>query len=234
MIDCSGLTAIVADRADHGLPGLLETLGMRAYAAETASQAAEMCRVRCVDLVFADVLTGGPQLLLSLRRNYGIVRPGCALTCIGGFPAQDAGFPVLVRPYTQEALAALIGQMLDQALEIDGALALRIDALLTRLGVPETPGRRYLGRAVGMAVCDSRLSSRLSAKLYPRIAAQCGANPAQVERAIRRCIDQAWSRGSINEQYALFGNTIDAQRGKPTIAQMIARCADILRLEEFL
>jgi hypothetical protein len=44
-------------------------------------------------------------------------------------------------------------------------------------------------------------------------------------------IEVAWRTGEIDEQARIFGDTIDARRGRPTCGEMIAQLADILRWE---
>ena len=109
--------------------------------------------------------------------------------------------------------------------------AARLEALLTALGVPEHPGRLCLYRAVELCWADRRRLSALRAALYPAVARPMGLTPEQVERAIRHVIDGAFRSGAIEEQHRIFGDTIDARRGKPTSGEMIAQLADILRWE---
>ena len=60
-----------------------------------------------------------------------------------------------------------------------------------------------------------------------------GRNPLEIRLllAMRHAIDVAWRTGEIEQQQAIFGDTIDARRGKPTCGEMIALLADILRWE---
>ncbi len=55
--------------------------------------------------------------------------------------------------------------------------------------------------------------------------------PSRVERAIRHAIEVAWTRGSMDTNNEMFGNTISATKGKPTNSEFIAMTADKLRLE---
>lgn len=235
MIDFDGMSAITVEIADRGLDSILSQTGLRVYPARDASQAMRFVSQRSIDFAFVDLLLpgmGGTDLLQQLQRISG-VRPGGALTCVQGFPAPETEFPLLTRPYTADAVQALLPRLLPEA-RLTEAEQARISSMLERLGIPPHPGREYLCIAIGMTINDPRLSGKLSKRLYPAISAHTGATPAQAERAIRHCIDTAWKRGSAEEQYRLFGNTIDAQRGKPTVGEMIARSADIIRLEESL
>lgn len=237
MIQHSLRTAIVVETKDHGLCGILTRLGVSAIPARSADEALDISRQRIIDLAFADILLpgmGGAALLHALAHAQPGICPGCVLTAIAGFPAHEIEFPLLTRPCTPEAVQRLLDDLLPENRSIPPQTQTRILALLDRLGVPGHAGRTHLARAIGMTMYDSRLSGQLSRRIYPALSKQSGAAAAQVERAIRHCIDTAWRKGSVEEQYRIFGNTIDAQRGKPAIAQMIARCADILRLEESL
>ena len=109
--------------------------------------------------------------------------------------------------------------------------AARLEQLLTRLGLPNREGRAFLNKAILCAWQDGRLLQALTKRLYPMVAECFGVDAKKVERDMRRTIEYAWKYGAIDEQYAIFGGTIDAQRGKPTCGEMIAQLADILRLE---
>ena len=78
---------------------------------------------------------------------------------------------------------------------------------------------------------DRRLLRALKAALYPRACLGTGLTPVQAERAIRHVIDVAWREGAIEQQHRIFGETIDARRGKPTCGEMIAQLAEELRWE---
>ena len=60
-----------------------------------------------------------------------------------------------------------------------------------------------------------------------------GMTPAQAERAIRYVIDAAWRTGAMEEQNRIFGDTIDARRGRPPCGEMIAQLAEHLRWEGY-
>lgn len=230
------LTALIVDPRDRGLAAILENLEIRVLKADSGPQALQTAAAFPIDLVFADaVCTGMPPeaLFRTLQQRFIRTKPGCALTCLRGFPVLTDDFPVLYYPFSAEETSRILPQMLAQTRYSDPQLLTRASALLSQLGVPENSGKTYLCTAIALALSDASLLERLSARLYPPVAAQHETTPAQVERAIRRCIDAAWNRGPSDVQYRLFGNTIDPQRGKPTIGQMIARCADILRLEGF-
>lgn len=235
MVEFAGMTAIVVEATDHGLLPMLKPLGIRAKTARVYPETLQLLSDENVDFVIADALLpglDGPALLKQIGEMRALrVRPGRILTCIGGFPA-DGALRVLARPFGMAALTeALRAELPENRARSEGA-DVRIHSLLDRLGIPEHRGRACLADAVWMALNDARLSGQLSRRVYPALALRHDLKAAQAERAVRHCIDVAWKRGSVEEQYRLFGNTIDAQRGKPTVGEMIARVADILRLEE--
>ena len=106
-----------------------------------------------------------------------------------------------------------------------------LEELLDALCVPEHPGRGCLKSAVALAWADRRRLSALKAYLYPEAARQSGLKGAQCERAICHVIDCAFRTGEIERQHEIFGDTIDARRGKPTGGEMIAQLAEELRWE---
>ena len=103
--------------------------------------------------------------------------------------------------------------------------------LLDRLGVPEHFGREALYRAAALCWRDRRRLANLRDRVYPDAGRPFGRTGAQVERAVRHVIDAAWRTGAMDEQQRIFGDTIDARRGRPTCGEMIAQLADILRWE---
>ena len=99
------------------------------------------------------------------------------------------------------------------------------------MGIPQHCGREYLIRAIEIVWLDERLLKALSKRVYPAVAEQFGVEVRHVSRAMRHVIDAAWRSGEMEAQYKIFGDTIDARRGCPTLSEMIAQIADILRWE---
>mgnify|MGYP004615268435 CR=1 FL=1 len=107
-----------------------------------------------------------------------------------------------------------------------------VESRLRLLGVAlETAGGRYLAKAIVLCARDYRCFGRLSTQVYPMIAREYGAGSAAVERLMRYAIESAWLRGDIEMQYTIFGNTVDASKGKPTNSEFIAQITEALRLE---
>lgn len=107
------------------------------------------------------------------------------------------------------------------------ARSARLEGLLDRLGVPCHKGRDVLTRAVALTWRDrENIRNICSAAGEP-----FGMTGKQAERALRHVIEAAWRGGKMEEQQSIFGDTIDARRGRPTCGEMIAHLADILRRE---
>ena len=134
-------------------------------------------------------------------------------------------------PLTAQALQTALDALSALPVSLPEVKAARLEALLDALGIPEHPGRACLASAVALAWADRRRLHELRNRLYPAVARQLGMQSTQAERAIRHVIDAAWRTGEIEQQHKIFGDTIDARRGKPTSGEMIAQLADILRWE---
>ena len=80
-------------------------------------------------------------------------------------------------------------------------------------------GTKYLELIICLRVlgCGGSLS-----ELYSACAETMKTSPSAVEKSIRYAIEKAWERSSPYMQYYLFGNTVDASKGKPTNAEFIA------------
>jgi len=94
------------------------------------------------------------------------------------------------------------------------------------------PGTLYLAEATMLMALDAKLMRSLTGELYPMVAERFRVSPLNVEHAMRRAIESAWSGSAMERQHALFGNTIDARRGKPTAGEMIGRLAELARVKE--
>ena len=108
----------------------------------------------------------------------------------------------------------------------------RIEEKLRDLSInPGLTGFHYLADAIELCARDQSCFRKLTTQVYPAVGCRRHAGRAAVERLIRHAIEAAWLNGDIEKQYACFGNTIDAARGKPTNSEFIARVTEALRLE---
>ena len=233
--------AVYAGVVPESPDGLLRAAGFEpAGRATGAGEAlALLDRVR-PDLVLAEaVLPGldGPALAEAILALPLRVRPAVLLIAPRGMETPGAeklaglNAALLEAPVSPEDLAAGFAEIEARGPALPPETAARLTALLDALGVPAHPGRRTLETAVALAWQDGRRLGALKQALYPRAAALCGLSAAQAERAMRYAIDAAWRSGAVDAQERIFGDTIDARRGRPTCGEMIARLADILRWE---
>ena len=138
---------------------------------------------------------------------------------------------VLETPVDAARLRQAIEALEGRPRTLPGDKAKRLTGLMDALGVPRHPGRECLALAVTLAWHDAGRVASLKNDIYPEVARQTGLSPAQVERALRHAIDAAWRNGAIEHHHRIFGDTIDARRGKPTCGEMIAQLAEELRWE---
>ena len=116
--------------------------------------------------------------------------------------------------------------LLNTDLEID------ITNLIHEVGVPaHIKGYQYLRDAISLVVTNMDLLGAVTKELYPTVASMNNTTPSRVERAIRHAIELAWNRGKLETLDALFGYTVQNDKGKPTNSEFIAIIADKLRLE---
>lgn len=102
--------------------------------------------------------------------------------------------------------------------------------IVEKMGMPRhLKGFEYLAQSVALCSAQEDLLHASTRQLYPCLAQMEGTSSTAVERAIRHAIESTWNRGDVETLNALFVNSIDPQRGKPTNAECIARlCQQLL------
>ena len=101
--------------------------------------------------------------------------------------------------------------------------------ILLDLGAPDhLVGHPYIVEAVVMSVENRGYINNITFGLYPQVAAKFDTTASRVERAIRHLIEVTWTRGDIDVLCGYFGNTISADRGKPTNGEFIARLVNVV------
>lgn len=228
-------------RAGEAMRGALGEAGCALDgSASDAASGLRLVRALQPDLVVAAAVMSGAdgmafaRALREMRLN---VRPGVLILCPSGLrlPGESKlaalGTLALDAPPTAKAVQEALTRLEDMEQSLEPAMAERLRMLLDALGVPEHPGRDCLARAVALVWHDRRRLHAMKHELYPAIARRTGMKASQVERAIRHVIDEAWRTGDIEQQHRIFGDTIDARRGKPTSGEMIAQLAEELRWE---
>ena len=219
LADCGYALAGLAPDGATGL-GLLQALQPRLALVNAALPGMDGVdfakRVRALRLVVQ------PDILL-------LAPPGLRLPERDSLPA--LGVVALESPVDADRLKAVLNALCKRPRALPEDKAARLKSLLDALGVPLHRGRDCLFLAVALAWRDAGRVASLKDGIYPEVARQTGLTVAQVERAVRYAIDAAWRNGAIEHQHRIFGDTIDARRGKPTCGEMIAQLAEELRWE---
>lgn len=105
-----------------------------------------------------------------------------------------------------------------------------IRQILLELGAPDhLVGHPYVVQAILMVIEDRMYINNITFGLYPQLAAHFDTTASRVERAMRHLIEVTWNRGDLDILDHYFGNTIDANKGKPTNGEFIARIANVVR-----
>lgn len=129
----------------------------------------------------------------------------------------------------------LLGDQTDVATAVSPktiSLEGRIAEVLHELGVPaHINGYKYLRCAILTVMENPDIMEAVTSELYPLIAKEFKSTGSRVERGIRHAIEAAWYRGDMDVFQKWFGNTIVAEKGKPTNSEFIAMIADTLRIE---
>lgn len=152
----------------------------------------------------------------------------------------------ILKPFNLKVLASRIKQLSGTATSDKrptlpaGKLALvpvkhldvEVTNIIHEIGIPaHIKGYLYLREAILMVIHRVDLLSGVTKELYPAIATKYKTTPSRVERAIRHAIEVAWSRGNVDVINAIFGHTVNRDRGKPTNSEFIAMVADKLRMQ---
>ena len=105
-----------------------------------------------------------------------------------------------------------------------------IRELLLELGAPDhLVGHPYTVQAILLVVQDRTYIDSITFGLYPQLAVMFDTTASRVERAIRHLVEVTWARGDWEVLTRYFGNTISAEKGKPTNGEFIARMANVIK-----
>ena len=170
------------------------------------------------------------QKAMTLGAQYYLVKPVNMNLLIKRINQLDIAAAEVVMPSREQTnlkrSLVLRDSLLNNDLEID------ITNLIHEVGVPaHIKGYQYLRDAISLVVANMDLLGAVTKELYPTVASMNNTNPSRVERAIRHAIELEWNRGKLETLDALFGYTVQNDKGKPTNSEFIAIIADKLRLE---
>ena len=193
----------------------------------------------CPDLVLLDAVLSGMDgeeaLSLFARapappRIVYLARTAC--TRPGHTPDETCFYPCDGRRLMEVLLSAASRPLPALAGEGEEKRLAAAEKLLCRLAVPpRLKGRRYLREAAAALACSPALGASYRERLYPYVANLFQTTPQAVERAIRTAVESAWLHGSLEGIQALFGLSVDAEKGKPTNAECVSMLAEHIRGE---
>lgn len=91
-------------------------------------------------------------------------------------------------------------------------------------------GYEYLVEAICMVIDNRAYANGLTIALYPKLAARFDTTASRVERAIRHSIERVFLYGDPDILFKYFGNTVSAEKGKPTNGEFISQIANTVKL----
>ena len=110
-------------------------------------------------------------------------------------------------------------------------IKIEVTKQLHDMGMPaHLQGFDYLREAVMRCVREPDMVRALTTRLYPGVAEMFSTTPSRAERAMRHAVEVAFDRGELERLHALFGCTVRADKGRPTLGEFIGLVADTLRL----
>lgn len=137
---------------------------------------------------------------------------------------------VMLKPCDTGILAARILEVAEGEPLQDRQAQVRREAnlLMLRLGLRRNlAGYRYLVEAIVLYDRDS--SQSITKELYPAVGAMCGGNGPQAERAIRTCIQDAYSKRQDYLWRLYFPAGYDGRVRKVTNVHFIAKMTECIR-----
>lgn len=100
-----------------------------------------------------------------------------------------------------------------------------IEKLLKEIGIPcNLVGYMHITHALKLIVSDNSYIHEITKRLYPAIAERVGSTPPRVERGIRHAIEVVWNSRDTDNAYAIFGNSVNVNKGKPCNSKFLAGC----------
>lgn len=134
----------------------------------------------------------------------------------------------IARRKAHEKLMKLMGKQGTGSMPADPESITR--DLFLEIGAPDhLRGHEMAVAAIVLVVENRTFIDSITFGLYPTIAVKFDTTASRVERAIRHLIETTWTRSDPDILFKYFGNTISADRGKPTNGEFIARCANIVK-----
>ena len=103
-------------------------------------------------------------------------------------------------------------------------------SILSDMNMPVSfKGTKAIACGAAILSCCCRNDLPVGKWLYPHIASRLGCSPADVERNIRTAAEYTWLKGNLDSIHRYFGISYDANKGKPTNAELLYTLADHVR-----
>lgn len=107
----------------------------------------------------------------------------------------------------------------------------KVVKLLKDIGVPpHLSGYEFIKSAVLIALEHPSAVNRITKEIYPEVAKKHKTTAARVERAIRHATEVSVDNMPFDMYEEMFGNTINANKGKPTNSHFIATLVETIKL----
>ena len=107
-----------------------------------------------------------------------------------------------------------------------------VTRMMLELGVPaHLKGYHYMRTAILLALEEKETMLNITKSVYPVVAKKYETTQQKVERAIRNAVEVSWCRGNVDYISELFGYSANAEMGRPTNSEYIARIVDELKLQ---
>lgn len=107
---------------------------------------------------------------------------------------------------------------------------LLITWFLHQLGLrTKNQGFHFLREAVLLVMEDPNKLDSLT-DLYNEIAIKFGSSYSRVERNLRYSVETAWLRADPEVSELFFGYSVDSEKGRPHVAEVIFGIADYVRI----
>lgn len=102
---------------------------------------------------------------------------------------------------------------------------------MRKFGMPcHLKGYEYVTEAIFTCIIAPEKIHFVTKVLYVEVAKKYKTTTSRVERGIRHAIEVAWERGDLELIEEIFGNTISAEKAKPTNSEFIALIAEDIRI----
>ena len=104
--------------------------------------------------------------------------------------------------------------------------------ILLELGTPDRlTGHPMLVQAIMLCVEEPKYINNITKGLYPCLAEKFDVNVAGVERAIRNAVELTFDRCDPDVICKYFGNTVNADKGKATNSEFLARLSNVAKMQ---